>query len=134
MPLADVAIARGWELRVLDPTTFTLAVPAKDGSRVHLLAECNDYPVLPPAWHFRSAAAGDLDRPEDIPRGGSFFHSSGVICAPWNRLAYKPQGPHGDWQTSDWRANVKVGGARTLCAMALRIAVELQGQYDGRQG
>jgi len=134
VPLADVAIARGWGLIVLNPTRFTLALPAKDRSRIHLLAECNVYPVLPPAWHFVNAGTGELDRPADIPRGGSFFHSSGVICAPWNRLAYKPRGPHGDWQISDWRANAKVGGVRTLSSMALRMAVELQGHYEGRQG
>jgi hypothetical protein len=29
---------------------------------------------------------------------GSIFHGSGVICAPFNRLAYGEHGgPHGDW-------------------------------------
>lgn len=134
VPLAKVAAARGWELNILDAVTFTLALPAKDESTFHLLVECDDYAVLPPAWHFRNLATGALDQPGDIPRGGSFFHSAGVICAPWNRLAYKPRGPHGDWQISDWRSNPKLGGARTLCAMALRIAVELRGSYEGRQG
>ena len=118
----------------MDSTTFTLILPAKDGSSIQSIAECSDYPVLPPAWHFRNPESGALDQPRDTPRGGSFFHSSGVICAPWDRLAYRPQGPHGDWQISDWRSNPKAGGTRTLCAMALRIAVELRGQYEGRLG
>lgn len=132
--LARVAVERRWGLRVLNSDTFILTFPAKDGSNIQLKVDCSDYPVLPAAWHFRNPETGALDRPQDIPRGGSFFHGSGVICAPWNRLTYKPQGPHGDWQISDWRSNPKTGGARTLCAMALRIAVELQGPYVGRQG
>ncbi len=128
---------RGWTLEVLDTKTFILALPAKDGTWVQLLAECDDYPTSPPAWHFRNPQTGELEHPAGTPRGGGFFHSSGVICAPWNRLAYRSQwerGPHNDWTIGDWRANPSTGGAKTLSAMALRIYVELQSSYQGRQG
>jgi hypothetical protein len=133
-PLAQVVAQRGWRLAMMNATTFVLVLPAKDGSTVQLLVECDNYPVLPPAWHFQNPDTGEIDHPPDIPRGGSFFHSSGGICAPWNRLAYTPNGPHSNWDISDWKANPKTCETKTLCAMALRIAVELRGAYAGRLG
>ena len=132
LPLGSVASSRGWGLILIESTTFILNLPAKDRSLVQLLVDCDAYPAAPPAWHFRNPETGELDQRRDIPRGGTFFHSSGVICAPWNRLAYHPHGPHDNWAISDWRANPQAGGAKTLCAMALRLAVELQGPYEGR--
>lgn len=136
-PLREVAAARGWYFQLVDSTTFILRLPANDGSWVELLVKCDSYPTLPPAWHFRNPDTGVLDSPADTPRGGAFFHSNGVICAPWNRLAYSAhwsRGPHGDWTLGDWRANPQTGATKMLCAMALRIAVELQGPYEGRRG
>lgn len=135
LPLWCVSHARDWSLILVEPTEFILTLPAKDGSSVQLQVDCADYPGIPPAWHFRSPISGCLDLRPDIPRGGGFFHGAGVICAPWNRLAYKsyePNGPHADWLISDWKSNPHTGAATTLCAMALRIAVELQGAYEGR--
>ena len=132
IPLMCVAVERGWGLRLVNETEFVLTLPAKDGSIVQLQVECDGYPVIPPAWHFCNPSTGQLDQRRDIPRGGGFFHGAGVICAPWNRLAYQPNGPHNDWTISDWKSNPHTGAAKTLCAMALRVAVELQGPYEGR--
>jgi hypothetical protein len=112
-------------------------VPAHDGSRLFLKAECDGLQQKPPAWHWYNPETSALDAPADTPKGsGGYFHSSGHICAPWNRLAYKsvdPAGPHGDWELSNWMANPKTGACTTLSAMALRIAIELgSSRYTGR--
>jgi hypothetical protein len=135
--LRQLVEQREWMMKVVDETTFIMILPAKDQSRVQLYVECDDYPTTPPAWHFRNRKTGALDEPADTPRGGQFFHGNGVICAPWNRLAYQarsPLGPHGDWTIGDWKSNSHTGGTTTLAAMALRIYVELQGSYEGRGG
>ena len=135
--LRQVAEQRGWVLTVIDEVTFSLTLLAKDESSVQLYVECDDYPTTPPAWHFRNPKTGALDEAADTPRGGQFFHSNGVICAPWNRLAYQarsPRGPHGDWTIGDWKRNSYTGATTTLAAMALRVYVELQGPYEGRRG
>ncbi len=128
---------RGWIVQIKSETTFTLALPAKDATLVHFLVDCDAYPGQPPAWHYLNPESGALDQPPDSPAGGGYFHSSGVICAPWNRLAYSQvdsRGPHGDWQIGDWRSNPQTGATKTLAAMALRMAFELKASYTGRRG
>lgn len=137
-PLGEVAAHMGWKLDRLDATSFTLGLPARDGSWFWLLCRCDRYPGFPPAWHWWNPETKQLDQPKDTPTGGGFFHESGVICAPWNRLAYKsedPRGPHSDWTIGDWRANSYTRGCKTLAAMALRIAAELKAPaFRGRKG
>lgn len=123
--------SRGWGLT---SPTFMLTLPAKDKSHIDFLVVCDRYPELPPAWHFRNPKTGLLDQPADTPVGGGFFHSSGVICAPWNRLAYTAPGPHPEWDIGNWRQNPKTGATTTIPAMVLRLAVELAGSYTGRRG
>jgi hypothetical protein len=134
--LRQVAAAEGWDLKQADGPGFVLGLPARDGSRFWLKTECDGFQGIPPAWHWQNPETGALDVPADTPAGSGYFHSSGRICAPWNRLAYKsvdPQGPHGDWELSNWMANPKTGQCTTLAAMALRIAVELSSsRYTGR--
>lgn len=133
--LRENAAARGWQLKALDAVLFHLTLPAKDRSEFYLLVDCNGYPVQPPAWDWCDAAATRTDRSADKPRGSGFLHNSGVICAPWNRLAYKtvdPRGPHGDWSIGDWQKNSYTAGCTTLAHMALRIFIELNGpRYEG---
>ena len=74
-----------WLFDLVDPTTFVIGLPAKDESDLALFVKCNDYPVQPPAWHWHNRASKAID----TPLGGDFFHNSGVICASWNRLAYR---------------------------------------------
>lgn len=137
-PLEEIAANRGWPLKRLGTDQFTLQLPAKDGTTFTLFVKCNGFPVTPPAWHWYDEATGDCDRAQDTPKGSGFFHSAGVICAPWNRLAYNtvdPRGPHGDWTIGDWRRNPNTGACTTLAAMALRLFVELNGaKFHGRMG
>lgn len=137
--LREVAERRGWPLKPIDGPGFGLVLPARDGSQFSLKVLCDGYPGTPPAWWWCNPESGICDQPGDTPRGsGGYFHGSGRICAPWNRLAYKQvdaQGPHGDWQLSTWMTNPQTGSCTTLAAMALRMAVELQSdRYQGRKG
>lgn len=100
-----------------DDTTLTFRVFLKgpaDGERppeVYLLAGTfEDYRALPPSWRFLDPRTGrDIGGaayPAPGPyQTGSVLHSQGVICAPWNLLAYKTQGgPHADWtQPARWQ-------------------------------
>ena len=137
-PLEEVAARKGWNVERLDKTRFILSLPARDNTEFYLLCDCDRYPAMPPAWHWYNCKTEEIDQPKDTPKAGGFFHNSGVICAPWNRLAYKsedPRGPHPDWTIGNWRANPKTGECKTLAAMALRISVELKGQnFKGRSG
>ncbi len=136
--LQEVARNRGWGLRQTDGPGFVLGLPARDGSLFWLKVACDGFQGMPPAWHWHNPETGGVDGPTDTPKGSGYFHSSGRICAPWNRLAYKavdPQGPHADWHLSNWMTNPKTGGCTTLTAMALRISVELGGsRFTGRMG
>jgi hypothetical protein len=137
--LSQVAEHRGWPLKELPGPGFQLVLPARDHSRFGLHVLCDGYLGMPPAWRWCHPDTGACDQSCDMPAGGGgYFHSSGRICAPWNRLAYSqvdPQGPHGDWELSTWLTNPKTGSCTTLAAMALRMAVELQSaRYRGRRG
>lgn len=128
--LESNAANRGWPLRRISDLQFHLGLPARDGSWFYLLVDCVDYAAVPPAWHWADATGDARDQLKDIPQGSGFLHSNGVICAPWNRLAYTavdPRGPHGEWLIGDWRNNSSTGKCKTLSAMALRIYVELNG-------
>lgn len=130
--LREVAPSRGWVLYQQDPLHFSLKLPASDKSDYFLSVDCDDYPITPPAWHWCDAGGGGRDDRANAPAGGSFFHSNGIICAPWNRLSYKQldtRGPHAEWAVGDWRNNPYTKGCKTLCAMALRIFVELHGSH-----
>lgn len=132
--IREIAQRRKWALKELDVLRFHLSLPASDKSLFYLLIDCDKYPVYPPAWHWCDAD-GRTDRLADRPRGSGFLHGNGVICAPWNRLAYKgidPRGPHQDWALEDWRNNPQTGGCTTLGHMVLRIYVELNGPRFNR--
>ena len=126
--LRDTAAGRGWGLREIDTLHFHLTLPARDNSTFHLLVECTGYPMQPPAWHWCDASGTNTDRLSDRPRGSGFLHGNGVVCAPWNRLAYRTidsRGPHTDWTIENWQENSHTSGCRTIPHMALRIYVEL---------
>jgi hypothetical protein len=132
--LAENAGSRDWSLE----RAFVLGLKARDGSRYWLLVDCSDFPALPAAWHWYNPIGRALDQPADTPKGSGFVHSSGRLCAPCNRLAYKkvdPNGPHDDWDLANWMTNPKTGKCTTLSAMALRIHVEMNSEhYQGRMG
>ncbi len=70
-------------------------------------AVLEDYDVFPPAWRFLDPRTDGVIGQAACPRpvGTSILHGNGVICAPWNRLAYQVEGgPHGDWgPTTGWK-------------------------------
>ena len=137
-PLRDLTQARGWTLKLLDPTSFVLGLVAKDDEAYWLKVCCDQYPALPPAWHWYEPESGQCGLAQATPKGAGYFHGNGVICAPWNRLAYRtqdPRGPHGDWMIGDWRSNPRTGACKTLASMALKIACQLKtAEYHGRKG
>jgi len=102
---------------------------------VEFVAYLGGYRALPPAWHVvvpgTDRDAGKDDFPQPGGPGPSIFHGNLVLCAPWNRLAYKsvnPNGPHDDWGGPEgW---LSVSGehtrAHTLGDMLAAIDVFLQ--------
>lgn len=135
--LESIAIARSWQIQEIDDCSFQLAFPTHYNSLCYLFVECDDFPSLPPAWHWCDKNGDKLNEPVNTPKGsGGYFHGSGRICAPWNRLSYRSvdaKGPHKDWTLSNWITNPKTGACNTLAAMALRIAVELRSpRFQGR--
>lgn len=71
----------------------------------YLLGRFDDYREVAPSWTFTDSEWTAAPRQQHFPRpghlpagGASVFHTQPVICAPFNRLAYKEhQGPHQDW-------------------------------------
>lgn len=108
--------------------------PREEHGRVRLLGDLVGYKVVPPAWQFVDFETGEPSRsawpaPGSLPRvSSSIFHSSGVICAPFNRLAYKDHGgPHGDWSGAEnWLAvRPAIVRATTIGEMLQVIALHL---------
>jgi len=139
LPAAQAYTSRhGWRLD-WQPEHLTLFAdghhPA-DKSPMRWKGDVNNYRALPPIW---SCFHGEMKENELVwkprfPKGGalpggaaSIFHSSGVICAPFNRLAYtEHSGPHSDWGGSANWLNVR-GKVRatTLAEMLAQIVVDL---------
>lgn len=100
-------IASAWNPESLEMRTV-LRQPG-DLAEFFLRGRFDRYPFMAPEWTFSDAIwarAGQLvDFPKPItnpapPTASIFlaFGNGGVICAPFNRLAYKScAGPHGDW-------------------------------------
>lgn len=138
LPVRQIAASRGWELEELEGCKFIVGMKARDGTQFWQFVDCEGYQTIPPAFNWYNPESMRKNYPSDTPIGGGFFHSLGRICAPWNRLAYKEhdsQGPHGDWQLSNWLNNPGTGETKTLAAMLLRIHRELQSpEFRGRMG
>lgn len=140
----EVPAARQWaEFHHLDLTwdeadlrvTLRLSSHPDVGEPEPYLIEgkCQEYRVIPPSWQFLDPRTGldvgDAGTPlAGAFPGGSVLHSSGVICAPWNRLAYADQrAVHSDWtEPSKWQS-IAPGhtNASTLPEMLARIRAEV---------
>lgn len=103
-----------------------------DGEPLCLVGRVDGYKAMPPAWDFVDPQTQEPDPRAfpsggNVPGGGSIFHNSRVICAPFNRLAFGDYGgPHGKWSTEGWleiRGNVR---AATLAEMLNVIATHLR--------
>ena len=91
-----------------NPLTLHLQVrlvqPETD-DRFFLLGLFEGYREEPPAWIFSDSSWSQSIKRCNYPLplirgpwGSSVFHSSGLICAPFNRLAYAAHhGPHPNW-------------------------------------
>jgi hypothetical protein len=134
--LREIASSRGWPLQEMDNTKYVVSLPAKDSTWLHLLIDCERYKAQPPAFNWYKPATGQLNQRPDTPKGSGYFHGSGVICAPWNRLAYKQcDQTRLRFGVASWITNSHTGQTTTLSAMVLRISVELMSQrYQGRMG
>ena len=129
----EIAFHRGWPFERVDARSFHLSLTARNGDLYHLEVECAGFPAEPAAFHWRNPASGELDELADAPSPFNYFHGTGRICAPWNRLASTPGGPHTEWERTGWQRHPRTGGTVTLAAMAIRIHRELQSkEYRGR--
>ena len=78
----------------------TLIQPETNNS-FYLIGKFDSYRALPPEWKFGNENWKEdegVNFPANAP--GAVFHGHKLICAPFNRLAYKDynvKGPHGDW-------------------------------------
>ncbi len=119
---------QGWIMTILAPEEFLFGLPRKGGGELWVHCQVDQYPTLPPSWRWCGPEGEMIDDPRVTPvEGSTFFHGAGVLCAPWNRIAYKnedPRGPHNDWIIGDWKSNPQTRECKTLAAMVIRIAVE----------
>ena len=131
--VAENAHLHGWAFDRVGPRCFRVSLVAKNGDAYQLQVECDGFPDIPPAIHWRNPDSGALDDPADSPNPYNYFHESGRICAPWNRLASTEGGPHRKWEWANWRQQPETRATVSLAAMVLRIHHELRsGSYKGR--
>lgn len=131
----EIAQHRNWPFERVGPQCFRVSLSAQNGDIYQIEVECDDFPVRPAAFHWRNRETGQLDDKTDAPLPYDYFHEYGRICAPWNRLASTPGGPHLEWVQASWREQPETQGTVTLAAMVLRIHHELRSsRYKGRRG
>ena len=124
----------GWPFERVGPRRFRVTLTAHNGDIYEVEVECDRFPVQPAAFHWRSQETGRTDEPADSPAPYGFFHSTGRICAPWNRLASTDGGPHRECVQANWMQQAETKGTVTLAAMVARLHHELRSQqYRGRR-
>ena len=132
------ARAHGWPFERIEPRCFRVTLTARNGDVYQVAVDFTGFPVQPAAFHWRNPYTGaqDIlaDSPKPYSRPPNYFHYTGRICAPWNRLASTPGGPHEEWRQSVWQEQAATGSTVTLAAMVLRISHELRSKrYSGRR-
>ncbi len=93
-----------------------------DRKAIRVVADVEGYRCVPPVWTFENPVGQDgarrfFPRPGQISNGrSSVFHGSGLICATFDRLAYKScGGPHGNWGGPErWLEINRTGEVRAL--------------------
>jgi hypothetical protein len=125
----------GWRVNVESASRLVTACTVHPvvGLPLHVRVDCRNYPSIAPAWRF-------LDQAGESPRSaypapgqraginGSIFHGNGLVCAPWNRLAYKDYGGvHADWGAfTAWKtAAPTYTQAHTIADMLQTLSVHL---------
>ena len=119
----------GWSFEWVGPRCFRISLSARNSDIFQIEVECERFPVQPAAFHWRNRETGQLDKLSDAPAPYNYFHGSGRICAPWNRLASMSGGPHTEWVQASWQQQKETKGTVTLAAMVLRIHFELRSEY-----
>ena len=66
--VAEIARRRDWPFERVSPRRFRISLRAKDGQIFQLEVDCDEFPVMPPAFHWRNPDTGELDQPSDSPR------------------------------------------------------------------
>jgi len=107
----------------------------EDGHREEYLLSgvLDDYRVIPPAWRFLDPRNSTDVAQAAFPAPGAFgpgsiLHTNGVICAPWNRLAYATEtGLHNNWtDLTKWESlEPNYTQARSIPDMLARIRAEV---------
>jgi hypothetical protein len=90
----------------VDALTLRADFMAANGDKYILRGSFDDYRLKPPLLEFEDPQTGAVGTGRGFPKqkqGDSFFHSPGIICAPFNRKAYG--NVHTDWVMTDWAAN-----------------------------
>jgi hypothetical protein len=90
-----------------DALSLRVRMTAHNGDIYILEMFFGDYRELPPVIDFIEGITHEAGKAPVFPRGNdSFFHPNRLICAPFNRKAYKIpnqfQGPHADWPLGNW--------------------------------
>lgn len=103
---------------------------AADGGKYILVGSFDDYRLKPPTLDFEEPGTGLVGTARAYPRqraGDSFFHSPGVICAPFSRKAY--DSVHRDWVISEWACSTQNGTNwsqySTICGMLVLVSSKL---------
>ena len=131
----DLGITIRWDAEAL--SVCAEFVHPRSGDTFYLRGRFNEYRALPPVWEFCSADWGEAEKKEFYPKpvaGGTLFHPHGVICAHFNRRAYRILGgPHGDWGDATQWTTVAKGyiKAHTLVDMLQAIHRDFP-QTEGR--
>ena len=112
----------------------------RTGETLMIEADVERYRTFPPIWKIFVAREGQrgmcIPNPGKLPNKiGSIFHTgNNVICAPFNRLAYKCHGgPHADWSgPENWLNVVQPGQVREseIAGMLSTILLHLQYSED----
>lgn len=126
----------GWVIRwrhdqlLLDVTMRSVI----DDEQYELEVSLRDYRALPPIFEFIRPTTGERGTHCCYPRGGrGYFHGKPVLCAPWNRKAYRELGgPHADWAMSQWQSyrpnHVRLGDMLSL----IQELLNEESSYQGR--
>lgn len=133
------AIEQGWQLtRPADLVVIASITRPKcdrfDPEEFIFEFNFDQFPSLPPLISAIDPISGDRDVPRAYPNGHSYFHGNNLICAEWSRRAYgQYQGPHGEWEYSNWKASSN--GIISIGPMleALRGAI-FDSTFQGRRG
>jgi hypothetical protein len=134
--LAWAARMADWsvEMSLTDLVIDVFAAHPATSMKLGVTVDCSGYPSVAPAWRFVDDAGASpksaFPAPGNVPGiNGSIFHSNGLICAPWNRLAYRELGGvHDDWGgIVNWRTAARgFTQAHTVPDMLQTLAVHLK--------